>query len=86
MAVGDAALALDPISSQEIFFSLYSGIHGAETIAAIVKDGLQNAHVLYRKKIENVFLANQKSRRHFILQNCVIKHQRIGSSIFVKRQ
>jgi flavin-dependent dehydrogenase len=65
MAIGDAALALDPISSQGIFFSLYSGIRGAETIAAVTKDGLQNAHALYRKKIEDVFLANQKSRRHF---------------------
>ncbi len=47
MAVGDAALALDLISSQGIFFSLYSGIRGAETIAAIVKDGLQNGMPMY---------------------------------------
>lgn len=34
IAVGDAALAFDPLSSQGIFHALYTGLRGAEAVAA----------------------------------------------------
>jgi len=67
IAIGDAALSLDPISSQGMFFALYSGIRGAETIASIMEDqnDVSEIHNAYKQKIESVFIANQNSRKHF---------------------
>ncbi len=67
LAIGDAAFSLDPISSQGIFFALYSGIKGAETIATTLGKNSNTAQTLalYREQIKNVFLANQNSRTHF---------------------
>ncbi len=67
LAIGDAALSLDPISSQGMFFALYSGVRGAETIASVINDsndcsGIRDA---YRQKVENVFIANANSRKHY---------------------
>ena len=67
IAIGDSALSLDPISSQGMFFALYSGIRGAETIGSILEDqnDISNIRNAYKQKIESVFVANQNSRKHF---------------------
>lgn len=66
VAVGDAALSFDPLSSQGIFFALYSGIRGAEAITqAITSPSSVSTNMLkYKSKIEAVFYANQKSRKY----------------------
>ncbi|MDB5267916.1 MAG: FAD-binding protein [Hymenobacter sp.] len=67
LAVGDAALAFDPISSQGIFFALYSGIKGAETIIRILAAPHQEtlAFENYQAQVNRVFEANQRSRKLF---------------------
>lgn len=67
VAVGDAALALDPLSSQGMFFSLYSGIKGAETIIQSMAMGYESKYISsqYQNKVDEVFEANQKSRKYY---------------------
>ncbi len=64
LAVGDAALAFDPISSQGIFFALYSGIKVAEVITKNEKT-LSNDFTVYQKAIDKVFEANQQARKYY---------------------
>lgn len=66
LAVGDAALALDPLSSQGMFFALYSGIRGAETIikSGLPANDINYLNTQYQDKIDRVFHANQKSRQY----------------------
>ena len=63
IAIGDAVLSLDPLSSQGIFFALYSGIKGAEAIIQMTKEG-QNSHALddYYALIKKVFDKHQLAR------------------------
>ena len=70
LAIGDAALSFDPISSQGIFFALYSGIRGAETIACILNSEEKTLRYLqdYSKKIHKVFTSNERSRKYFYTQ------------------
>lgn len=67
ICVGDAALSFDPLSSQGIFFALYSGIKGAETIAKCLSDPASENNIRseYQAVVEKVFLQNQKSRAYF---------------------
>ena len=67
LAVGDAALALDPLSSQGMFFALYSGIRGAETIlkSKNTNQDFNQLLIAYQNKIDQVFEANQISRRYY---------------------
>lgn len=67
LCVGDAALSFDPLSSQGIFFALYSGIKAAESIVkCISSDDLQKEILAnYQSIIERVFIENQKSRKYF---------------------
>lgn len=67
LAIGDAALALDPLSSQGMFFSLYSGIRGAETILQIMEMSATSENIAfqYQQKVDQVFEANQKSRKYY---------------------
>ncbi|MFA0964551.1 NAD(P)/FAD-dependent oxidoreductase [Roseivirga sp. BDSF3-8] len=57
LATGDAALSFDPLSSQGIFFALYSGIRAAEAIA----QGTHQAMQAYHDKVSQVYEANRKS-------------------------
>ncbi len=50
VAVGDAALALDPLSSQGIFHALYTGLRGGEAIADAL-DGDDAAVTAYRARV-----------------------------------
>ncbi len=62
LAVGDAAVGFDPLSSQGLLFALYSGIRGAEAIlsARVGENGLGR----YAGKVDRVFVANQDSRMY----------------------
>jgi flavin-dependent dehydrogenase len=66
LAVGDAALSFDPLSSQGIFFALYSGVRAAETIASILNSPEHTSNFTsdYRLKVQNVFEANQNARKY----------------------
>ena len=67
LAVGDAALAFDPLSSQGVLFALYSGIRGAETaLRCLASSSRAPAHLdEYERKVREVRLANQRARQLF---------------------
>ena len=67
LCVGDAALSNDPLSSQGIFFALYSGIKGAEAIVrCITTPPISTAALtMYQQQVDEVFAANQRSRGYF---------------------
>lgn len=64
LAIGDAALSLDPLSSQGMFFALYSGIKAGEQIIE-AKTNQINQFANYDKDINAVLSANQKARKHY---------------------
>ena len=65
--MGDAAQGFDPLSSQGMFFALYSGIKAAESIVF----GLENPAtpyeeaIRYQQRNDDVFEANQQARSLF---------------------
>lgn len=67
LAVGDAALSFDPLSSQGIYFALYSGIRGAEAALDCLHSSALAADALtrYRSMVLQVFESNQRTRRLF---------------------
>lgn len=67
LAVGDAALSFDPLSSQGIFFALYSGIRGAEAALACLHQPAQAAQARadYHQQVMQVFAVNQQTRQLF---------------------
>jgi flavin-dependent dehydrogenase len=66
VCVGDAALSLDPLSSQGVFFALYSGIKAAETLTGCLQDPSSINILLdqYQQLVDKVYHANQSSRRY----------------------
>ena len=62
LAVGDAAIGFDPLSSQGLLFALYSGVRGAEAILQARTSGADFSG--YTKKVESVFVANRDSRMY----------------------
>lgn len=67
LAVGDAAISFDPLSSQGIFFALYSGIRAAEAILISVHqpENALKALASYTQTVQNVFNANRQARIHY---------------------
>lgn len=67
LAVGDAALSFDPLSSQGVFFALYSGLRGAETLWEAMQSPESSEELVadYGAKVERVFAENQRSQRYF---------------------
>ena len=65
LAVGDAALSFDPLSSQGVLFALYSGILAAEAIVACLAQPERSDHALaaYAAKVLSVSRANQRARQ-----------------------
>lgn len=61
LAIGDAALGFDPISSQGIFFALYSAIRGAEALAADDNFALEN----YSNQINQIAQKNHDLRMQY---------------------
>lgn len=64
LAVGDAVLSFDPLSSQGLFFAMYSGIKAAETIAEN-HSATDVDFASYDTVIGSVLAANQKSRKWY---------------------
>ncbi len=69
LCVGDAALSFDPLASQGIFFALYSGIKGAETIINCINNSnLENQNLAdYKFIVNRVFNENKRALRYFYL-------------------
>lgn len=67
LCVGDAALSFDPLSSQGIFFALYSGIKAAETVIRSLADATAAPAALaaYQAAVQRVFEENRKSLAYF---------------------
>ena len=61
VAIGDAALGFDPISSQGIFFALYGGIRGAEALVSPDSFALEN----YSKQINQIAQKNLDLRMQY---------------------
>jgi flavin-dependent dehydrogenase len=64
LAVGDAALSFDPLSSQGVLFALYSGVRGAETVLRCLAQPDLAEQVLddYQQRVHRVLRANQRQR------------------------
>ena len=67
-AVGDAAFTLDLLSSQGIFFALYSGIRGARTILKIEAGAGPEALADYQEALERVFRSGVQTRFYYYSQ------------------
>lgn len=63
IAVGDAALAFDPLSSQGILTALYGGMTGAEALAAFL-DGDADALGRYRMRLDAIVAAYERNLLH----------------------
>ena len=64
LAVGDAVLSFDPLSSQGVLFALYSGIRGMEAVIhGLERPGLAGRFLdEYQRKALSVLAANQRAR------------------------
>lgn len=72
LAVGDAALSFDPLSSQGLYFAFYSALKAKDAICKALnahdeKDAY-NAIELYCTQVSDVFKANQRTRFMFYNQ------------------
>ncbi|MEY4902326.1 MAG: hypothetical protein RLZZ292_141 [Bacteroidota bacterium] len=67
LAIGDAVLSFDPLSSQGMFFAMYSGIQGAETILNCFENPSKTTFFLqqYQQLVQNVFDAQQQARAYY---------------------
>lgn len=61
-AVGDAALAFDPLSSQGLFTALYTGLRGAENVNATLNGERSSAHQLYSERLQAIRTAYLRHR------------------------
>jgi flavin-dependent dehydrogenase len=66
VCVGDTALSLDPLSSQGVFFALYSGIKAGEAISRSHTEPSNAKSFLesYQQSVNRVYEANQRSRKY----------------------
>lgn len=64
LAVGDATLAFDPLSSQGLFHALYTGVRGAEAVLA-VNSGADSARCQYESRLRAVELAYRRNLLHY---------------------
>ncbi|WP_224558087.1 tryptophan 7-halogenase [Pectobacterium versatile] len=54
IAVGDAALSLDPLSSQGIYNAIYTGLRGAEAVQAVLVNNDRSLLVQYGDRIASI--------------------------------
>jgi flavin-dependent dehydrogenase len=64
LAVGDAALAFDPLSSQGLFNALYTGLMGGRATAARLA-GDEAPAPAYASRLDEIGIAYEHHRRHF---------------------
>ncbi|MGA9581782.1 MAG: tryptophan 7-halogenase, partial [Allosphingosinicella sp.] len=62
LAVGDSALAFDPLSSQGLFNALYTGLTGGRAIAARLA-GEESAVPAYASRLDEIWMAYERHRR-----------------------
>ncbi len=67
VAVGDAALALDPLSSQGIFTALYGGVRVAAALCQELA-GDRGAVVSFKEDIDRVYMAYSRNRNRIYAQ------------------
>lgn len=74
VAIGDAIVSFDPLSSQGMFFALYTGIKAAESMVKKQSGKTQDSAILspsvgifddYYHDVNNVFNAHQKARKRY---------------------
>lgn len=77
LCVGDAALAFDPLSSQGIFFALYSGITAGVTLArCVATPALESTYLSdYQTQVSRILVTNQQTRRYFYANECRYRHE-----------
>ncbi|MCG8461870.1 MAG: hypothetical protein MI919_36770, partial [Holophagales bacterium] len=64
LAVGDAALSFDPLSSQGLFNAFYTGLRGAEAVHASLS-GRPRAIDGYEHRLRSVYAAYLTHRNHY---------------------
>ncbi len=67
IAAGDAALGLDPLSSQDMFFALYSGVRGAECLVQQTSGRCEDGAAAvagYQRAVDDVFEAHVAARAY----------------------
>lgn len=62
LAVGDSALAFDPLSSQGLFNALYTGMTGGRATAAALA-GDEDAVLAYASRLDEIWIAYEHHRR-----------------------
>lgn len=67
IAVGDAAIAFDPLSSRGLFDALYSGMVGARAIIA-AEGGDATAIEAYQARIDEIYAAYRAQRRAILAE------------------
>ena len=80
LAVGDASLAFDPLSSQGIFHALYTGLRGAQALLAQER-GEANVFLAWDERLRSIRSAYL---RH--LAQCHATETRWPSSLFWRRR
>lgn len=78
LAIGDAALGFDPISSQGIFFALYSAIRGAEALASGDYFALEN----YNNQISQIAQKNHDLRMQYYTAELRYHHEAYWKQYF----
>ncbi|RDU96820.1 NAD(P)/FAD-dependent oxidoreductase [Trinickia dinghuensis] len=81
LAVGDAALAFDPLSSQGLFNALYTGLAGADAVYRRSVEASASAFDEYRRQIEGIREAYVKN-----LLACYQLESRWGDMPFWRRR
>lgn len=79
IAVGDAAVSFDPLSSQGIYNAIYTGLRGAEAVNAVLMDNdrtllqqyderIKSIRDTYRREVSNYYRQEQRWSEHAFWQ------------------
>lgn len=69
LAVGDAALAFDPLSSQGLFNAVYTGLRGAQAVEASLRNGNAGLVTRYADQLTRVWaIYRQRLSRYYAME------------------
>lgn len=68
IAVGDAAVSFDPLSSQGIYNAIYTGLRGAEAVKAVLTDNDRSLLLQYDERIQSIRDAYRREVSHYYRQ------------------
>ncbi|WP_392435896.1 NAD(P)/FAD-dependent oxidoreductase (plasmid) [Yersinia sp. HM-2024] len=68
LAIGDAALSFDPLSSQGIYNSVYTGLRGAQAVFASLNNGDQTLLTEYNERILTIYSTYKEEIRRYYRQ------------------